>query len=403
MINQNIEFIRSYFLSFDEEEQENIFSSLSDEQKDLIVEAGVVFLSNSGVETISENSYLIEHKRELKDIQLEYFIGLADILAAGGTNEVIEKLKRSNNLLFGEVLAEFMDNTLFENDLLAGIRSVERKELKQDLSLLDKEEDELGIPDEEVKYSIAQVERKALKERLQEFENTIAENDYQYSATLSGDVEETSYSQANQFKFTFLAYAASVTIILIITGISLFKLSNDSETKSYSFSFREKTNYYLDKYGSSNRELKSKYYKAPIFNSKNQARGVIKNNDSMRIAVNNLNNHISELRTILDYSQFKIGGGNGMIKGNVKNRIDSLQVIFDTYSYMPQQNNIVLNLTSYPSDFRLIFVDSNDTYIVYVRLDDKYYLMSESDMPTKLIAIRNRYLLEKLKSIKEEN
>lgn len=93
MINQNIEFIRSYFLSFDEEEQENIFSSLSDEQKDLIVEAGVVFLSNSGVETISENSYLIEHKRELKDIQLEYFIGLADILAAGGTNEVIEKLK----------------------------------------------------------------------------------------------------------------------------------------------------------------------------------------------------------------------------------------------------------------------------------------------------------------------
>lgn len=86
---------------------------------------------------------------------------------------------------------------------MAGIRSVERKELKQDLSLLDKEEDELGIPDEEVKYSIAQVERKALKERLQEFENTIAENDYQYSATLSGDVEETSYSQANQFKFTF--------------------------------------------------------------------------------------------------------------------------------------------------------------------------------------------------------
>jgi len=240
VINQNIEFIRAYFLSFDEEEQEKIFSSLSDEQKDLIVEAGVVFLSNGGVETISDNSSLIEHKRELKEVQLEYFIGLADILAAGGTNEVIEKLQSSKNLLFEKVFSEFKDNALFENDLVAGIRNLERKELKPDLILLDNDKDRFGIPDEEIKYSITQIERRALKKRLQEFEISFSNNHAQHVATLFGDIERVSYSKSDfnrsrikLWKFAFVAAALILVIFTIALDYQFYEnLFNKSKTYS---------------------------------------------------------------------------------------------------------------------------------------------------------------------------
>ena len=405
MINQNIEFIRAYFLSFDEEEQEKIFSSLSDEQKDLIVEAGVVFLSNGGVETISDNSSLIEHKRELKEVQLEYFIGLADILAAGGTNEVIGKLRKSKNLLFEEVLAEFKDNTLFENDLLAGIRSIERKDLKQDLSLLDKEEGELGIPDQEVKYAISKIERKALKRKLQEIERISAKTNYLDSAKYSVDIGQAGYSQANQHKhkFSFYAYAASVAVILLITGVSLFIISRNSksESNSYSFNFSKKSTYSLDVYGASNSELKSKYYKAPVFISKNQVYGFDKSIDSISILVNNLSAHILELRTILEYSQFKSERGDGVFSSSILKRIDSLEFLYNTYSFIPQKNSIVLNLSSMPSDFRLIIFDLKSSYNVYVRLDGQYYLISENNIPNKLNLISDHGIIEKLKIIKE--
>lgn len=398
MINQNIEFIRSYFLSFDEEEQENIFSSLSDEQKDLIVEAGVVFLSNSGVETISENSYLIEHKRELKDIQLEYFIGLADILAAGGTNEVIEKLKRSKNLLFEEVFAEFKDNALFENDLLAGIRSVERKELKQDLSLLDKEEKELGIPDEEIKYAISQIERKTLKRKLQEIEDSFAENDVQNAIVFSGEMEPSVYSRSSVSisRIRFLPYAVAAAVLILVVGTGLYYYYQDS---GQSASMAKNTTRELP---SLPNLIQAQETTQSVWQDESIV-GFSKKTDSIKIKIIGVSAQIDTLQKILDKVSLDSSFEYKQLSNKIISQIDSLQALINTYTYFGDSKTLYLTVAYVVNDIRVYVWDDKNGSNIYIKLKEQYFQINENTKPYKLFPITNTVVIDELRKIEYLN
>ena len=393
MINQNIGFIRAYFLSFDEEAQEKIFSSLSDEQKDLIVEAGVVFLSNGGVETISGNSSLIEHKRELKEVQLEYFIGLADIIAAGGTNEVIEKLRRSKNLLFEEVLAEFKDNTLFENDLLAGIRNVERKALKDNLTLLDIDESDLGIPDAEIKYAISQIERNILKRRLQEIENSFSGQE-----SHKGSLSRKFIFNNSQSKLWY--YLAAASIFVFVLGFGYVYIKNNEAESIDSFSRLDnaiKRNVDVKK----DLFVKSKRFEIRVLNDNflNQSEGSENSSKIITVDVNYLNaeHEFSADETDTNYFSKHIQS----VDEN-KKRKSTFNDLVSTYTFFDYQLALNIALSERNDQIYIVELTNESKFEIYLILNGNIYKLTKTKIPVKLVSISNKALTNIISNIVDE-
>ena len=394
MINHNLEFIRAYYLSFEEKNQHDIFLSLSDEQKDLVLEAGVVFLASAGVETLSKDSLLNEYKNVLKDIQLEYFIGLAEIFSAGGSNEVIEKLLRSNNLLFEEVLAEFKDNALFENDLLAGIRSVERKELKQDLKLFDKDEDELGIPDEEIKYAITQIERKALKKRLQEFEISLAENDVHHTAAFSEDREPSVYSRSSdsisRIRLWPFIVAAAVLTIVVGTGLKYYyqdSIQTDSMAKNIKRELPKLPNL-----------IQTQEITQSVWQDESIV-GFSKKTDSIKIKIIGLSTQIDTLQKILEKGSIESNSEYMQLNNVIISQIDSLRALINTYTYFRDGKTVYLNLAKKINPIGVYILDVKNGSKLYIRLQEQYFLINENAKPHKLSPVTNEMVIQELKKV----
>jgi len=394
VINHNLEFIRAYYLSFEEKNQHDIFLSLSDEQKDLVLEAGVVFLASAGVETLSKDSLLNEYKNVLKDIQLEYFIGLAEIFSAGGSNEVIEKLLRSNNLLFEEVLAEFKDNALFENDLLAGIRSVERKELKQDLKLFDKDEDELGIPDEEIKYAITQIERKALKKRLQEFEISLAENDVHHTAAFSEDREPSVYSRSSdsisRIRLWPFIVAAAVLTIVVGTGLKYYyqdSIQTDSMAKNIKRELPKLPNL-----------IQTQEITQSVWQDESIV-GFSKKTDSIKIKIIGLSTQIDTLQKILEKGSIESNSEYMQLNNVIISQIDSLRALINTYTYFRDGKTVYLNLAKKINPIGVYILDVKNGSKLYIRLQEQYFLINENAKPHKLSPVTNEMVIQELKKV----
>lgn len=394
MINHNLEIIRAYYLSFDGENQYDIFLSLSDDQKDLILEAGVFFLSGAEVETLSEDSLLSDYKNVLKDIQLEYFIGLAEIVSAGGSNEVIEKLLRSHNLLFQEVLAEFKENALFENDLLTGIRSVERKELKQDQKLFDKDEDELGIPDEEINYAITQIERMAFKKRLQEFETSLAENDIQHTAAFSEDIEPNIYSRAtfsiSRIRLWPYAVAAALVTIVVGTGLNYYYQASTQTDTIVKHTKQELPR--LPNLIQTQEVTQSVWQDESIV-------GFSKKTDSIKIKITGLSTQIDTLQKILEKGSKESNSEYRQLDNIIISQIDSLQALVNTYTYFRAGKTLYLNLARKVNPIRAYVLDDKNGSNLYIRLQEQYFLIIGNTKPYKLSPVTNQLVIQELKKV----
>ena len=394
MINQNIEFIRAYFLSFDEEEQENIFSFLSDEQKDLIVEAGVVFLSNGGVETISENSSLYELKSELKDLQLEYFIGLSEIMAAGKTNWTIENLLQSKNNLFKQVLDEFKDTESFEQDLLVSICDIELKELKDELSFLDKNEDELGIPDAEIEYAITQIEQEKLKRRLQEIERLRTNNDIQLNTVFSGEMEPSVYSRSSVSKsrIRFLPYAVAAAVLILIVGTGLYYYYQDS---GQSASMAKNTTRELP-------SLPNLIQAQEITQSVWQDESIVgfsKKTDSIKIKIIGVSAQIDTLQKILEKVSIESNSDYKLLNSVIISQIDSLQALINTYTFFGDGKTLYLTLAKEMNNIRVYVLDDKNGSNIYIKLKGQYFQINENTKPYKLFPITNTVVIDELRKI----
>ena len=359
---------RLYFLSYDDRERENLFSSLSDEEKDSIIEIGAAFTSHDGIVGLARHPLLSKYVDELKDLQIEYFIFLSELLSEGKTNLVIEKLKQTENELFAEVLKKFSDNQSFERDLVKGINKIEREEQKYNLTLLDKNEDELGIPDHEIKFAISQIERGIIKKKLQEFDLLLVEENIINSAVPSVAASQAQNFQSKRKYFRPWMYAvAAASLVFIVLTIGL------------RYQFNEKP------------IIESKNYSAPGPGNKNY--NTTSNRKTILVPLGQDNKR--------DTINFEIIGLSTIIKENIESSdksfysgmgrrvryIDSLKSLICKYYFDIKSKSVLVYLVEMPNDINVRVIRDSGSPEMYLMLDSFYYKIEPNDNFTELIPV----------------
>jgi hypothetical protein len=159
---EHIKIFRQYFLSHNEEIRRNIrhlipgiflkyLSILEDD-----------FMRSPDIENIANHIESSDLLPDLKQLQLDYYISLADIYYKGQTNQEIEQLLVNDNTLFREVLFKY-ENLNFETELRKAFILSEREYLKNKFQELDKESE---ISPTEISLAFRLIEREKLKKQF---------------------------------------------------------------------------------------------------------------------------------------------------------------------------------------------------------------------------------------------
>ncbi len=371
---------RLYFLSFDDREREKLFSSLSEEEKDLLIGIGVAFTSHDGILGLAKHPFLSKYVDELKNLQIEYFIFLSELLSEGKTNSVIEKLKQTENELFSEVLKEFSDNQSFERDLVKGVNKIEREEQKYNLTLVDKNEDELGIPDDEIKFAISQIERDIIKKKLQEFDLLLVEENIINSAVPPVATSQAQKFQSKRKYFRPWMYAvAAASLVFIVLTIGLRYQFNEKpiiESKNYSAPGPVNKNY--------NTTSNRKTILVPL--SQDNKR------DTINFEIIGLSTIIKENFESSDKSFY-----SGM--GRRVRYIDSLQSLICKYYFDLKSKSVLIYLKDMPSDINVRLFQSSGRSEMYLMLNSSYYIVEPNENFTELVPVAKYSLIDSLSKI----
>lgn len=408
MGTKNFDYIKKYFLSFDKKEQESIYASLSDQQKNLLIEIGQAFHSNEGISASVNNKSLIgDYLRELEDIQIEYFIGLSELLAEGKSNEVIEKLLSNKNPLFNHIVAEFKDNISFENDLLAGVMNIEREEVKTDLSIIDSAEELL---DEEIKKAIIQIERNELKNKLREIEIEIAKETVvkgkasrmdsinpklqKNNSPIAHNENLTKYNLPS-YKFPikrYLLYSIAACFSLCIIGISTYLLMDKQQVRySKPADINPKTDIELLDTSMISGE---KRIKIPLL--KNYKKSY---EDTLFVTIHNVLLKQEELKIFLsEETEGMVGKGPRAKK--ILHSIDSLKKIGNTY--ILSGRNLILNLENIPKDIQLLSLKEVNNKQVILKIENEFYLLSDKIILLPLTPIADSLIIQKLSNLNKK-
>ncbi len=391
MSSKNLEYIKKYFLSFDKKEQESIYASLTDEQMNLLIEIGQAFHSNKGVSILANNILVGGYLRELEDIQIEYFIGLSELLAEGKSNEIIEKLQSNKNPLFDNIVSEFIDNISFENDLLAGLTNNEREEIKSDLSIIDGAEE---ILDAELQKAIIHIERNELKNKLRGIEFEIAKVPVVISK--SSMLASTNPIQPNKnppfvdnenlSKYNLLAsrfplkrylfYSIAACFSLCIIGISTYLLMDKQQIKYAKPADINSTKdiVLLDTSIISG----EKRIKIPIFYFTERI-------DSVIIQIKNIDIIIDEIKGGLDTSFSRKNLGYSKLY-----KLDSLLATKNTYSFT--NSVLILNLDYFPKETKLFSNENVKDDMLILKLDYQYFEIMNNQRNKNLVPLTKNQL-----------
>lgn len=403
MSSQNLEYIKKYFLSFDKKEQQSIYASLTDQQKNLLIEIGQAFHSTKGVSILANNILTGDYLRELEDIQIEYFIGLSELLAEGESNEIIENLLASKNPLFEQIVAEFKDEISFETDLLEGVSKIERVEVKTDLSIIDSAEE---ILDEELQKAIIQIERNELKNKLREIEIEIAKetvvkgkasrmdsinpNQLKNNTSIAHNENLTKYNlPASKFPVKrYLFYSIAACFSLCIIGISTYLLMDKQQVRySKPADINPKTDIELFDTSMISGE---KRIKIPLLKNYNQSY-----EDSLFVTIHNVLLKQEELKIFLSEETAGMVGEGPMAK-KILHSIDSLKKIGNTY--ILSGRNLILNLENVPKEIQLLSLKEVNNKQVILKIENEFYLLSQNIIPNPLTPIADSKLINTIQS-----
>ncbi len=384
MSSKNLEYIKKYFLSFDKKEQESIYASLTDEQMNLLIEIGQAFHSNKGVSILANNILVGGYLRELEDIQIEYFIGLSELLAEGKSNEIIEKLQSNKNPLFDNIVSEFIDNISFENDLLAGLTNIEREEIKSDLSIIDGAEE---ILDAELQKAIIHIERNELKNKLRGIEFEIAKVPVVISK--SSMLASTNPIQPNKnppfvdnenlSKYNLLAsrfplkrylfYSIAACFSLCIIGISTYLLMDKQQIKYAKPADINSTKdiVLLDTSIISG----EKRIKVPVLKNYNRS-----NKDSLNITIHDIKIKQEEYRILFSEETKGKKIEFGPRAKEILNSIDSLKNIVNTY--ILSERDLILNLEYIPKEIQLLSFNEVNNKQLILKIENEFYLLRQN-------------------------
>ncbi len=393
---------RLYFLSFDDREREKLFSSLSEEEKDLLIEIGAAFTSHDGILGLAKHPFLSKYVDELKDLQIEYFIFLSELFSEGKTNSVIEKLKQTQNELFAEVLKEFSDNQSFEKDLVKGLNDIEREEQKYMFTLLEKSEEEIDIPDEEIQHAITLNERKFLKDKLKEIDNSILAKalsesvfrPYFVANTETAGAKSVSYKSQNKI----WTYAIAASLIIAISGIGYFYLNRNESNNVDSFSKRDIIN------------KRNVYVKKGIISKSNRLEIQVLSGNLLSQSEESSVNFIT-----VDINFLKIDQADSVSVINKSLNSKNIEEISDTISKKNESNNLVdtytyfnyylvLNLDIHENvdNISLVSLDGESKSDLYLVLNSEYYRLTKTMIPIKLVRYTSTKKIDLIRKIVDQ-
>lgn len=124
---ETIPIARNYFRTFDEGEKKDILLKAGEKIAYYIRDLEKYFTSDDRIEDIAQKLDLSAFVKDLRDIQIDYFIRLAELYKAGKRTKAIEILLMDNNKLFQKVCSCITDDTTFEKELEWAVKLLNRE------------------------------------------------------------------------------------------------------------------------------------------------------------------------------------------------------------------------------------------------------------------------------------
>lgn len=123
---------RSYFLSFDEQEMNKFLLSVDEKTRQIILKIEDVFHSNGDLKDAAQELGLVDQLTDLKELQIEYYIGLSDLQEAGGKSNAFRRIYESKSKLFHQIQDMFSSSSNFNTILYKAIKlQVLRKDFNE--------------------------------------------------------------------------------------------------------------------------------------------------------------------------------------------------------------------------------------------------------------------------------
>lgn len=278
-----------------------------------------------------------------------------------------ENIKKIRNYLFS-----------FEDDAKVAFALFEREEMRKRFGEIDREED-FEILDSEIESAIVSSEREEMRKAF---------------------IKLDEIDSRNQSRKMFVRYAiAAVFIGVLFTGTYLLYFNNevntsDSIVSNYSSIKPNQSVLNIDLPKAIENEV---FHKAIISGKTRSAFALLK--DSLTIEVNGISKQIDTLQKILEGFKEEKSQKNESVNEQIVDKIDSLQALLNTYTYDFSKKKAILNLSKMTEVGNIISIDPNRLSKFYINIKEKYYLIETNTNPVKLLPVRNRALLDSLRSI----
>jgi len=124
---ETIPIARNYFRTFDEGEKKDILLKAGEKIAYYIRDLEKYFTSDDRIEDIAQKLDLSAFVKDLRDIQIDYFIRLAELYKAGKRTKAIEILLMENNKLFQKVCSCVTDDATFDKELEWAVKLLNRE------------------------------------------------------------------------------------------------------------------------------------------------------------------------------------------------------------------------------------------------------------------------------------
>ncbi len=373
---EHIDIIRAYLLSFDEGVRNNIRSTISATLLKYITVIESGFIRDENIDKISSEIGLEESSEDLLKLRNEYFISLAQISLEGGSNSELDKIKASDNLSFQKLLNEMSDEGSFEKDMSLAIKLHQREEMKKKFQQFD-EEDEFEMSEKEIKAAITSVERESMKKRFAAMDKA----------------EE----KSKVFKL-ITRYAIAAAVVGVLIGGAYLRFFNHEVNNDKALAHNDSVN--NNKPLVANVELpdlieSSESNKSIIIDKTSS--GIASLNESVSIKTNGLSKQIDTLRAMLE--KMIPDSINTHQHSKISEQIDSLMDILNTYTYDYKNKKVILNVPMVSVVENIISINPNNLSQLYLKIEDQYYLIKNTQNPVKLTLVTDKSLIEQLRRI----
>ncbi len=363
--------VREYLLTFDENIRERIRKSIEEDDFEFISKIENSFLSDKHINAIIQEFQLERIQEEIKDLHAEYYLQLAELYAEGKTNKEIETLLSSDNQTFKKTVLLFPDEATFFKELSIAVDDKKTEQLKKGYAEIDEWLESKKSSRNNDEARVVSIRRKIFR--------------YAIAAAVVGLLIGGAY-------FKFFSYkqknknTLSHNDSLNKPPFANLDLPNHIEI------YESKISIIVDKQDIEIAE--SDNLKDSIYLKTNGFLYQIKYLEEMQIATSKHLNH----QKVNDDSNVSI---NYLLWKSriISNQIDSLLNLLNTYTYNFQTKKMVLNFPNVSIVKKIISTNPNNLSELYIKIEDKYYLIKNSEVPLKLFPIKDEKEIEILTRI----